>query len=235
MLTMRNVSHSFDVGPDRVIALDDVTLSVAAGEFVAVMGPSGSGKTTLLNVAGGLVHPRRGHVLVGALEISAAPPGARAHLRRHVVGMMHQSDELDPVLTSLENVALPLLLAGTRRAEAFQAARDALARCDAGLLAKRTRDQLSGGQRQRVALARAIVGQRDLILADEPTAALDTVTARELVELLARLVAGGVTVVMTTHDSRLATFADRVVLLRDGRVIDAPTSTVELRDVEVQA
>jgi putative ABC transport system ATP-binding protein len=236
VLTMRNVSHSFDVGPDRVIALDDVTLSVATGEFVAVMGPSGSGKSTLVNVAAGLVQPLSGQVLVGAIEVTTALPGTRAHLRRDLVGIMHQTDELDPVLNSLENVALPLLLGGTRKTDAEQAARDALAQCDAGLLAERTRDQLSGGQRQRVALARAIVGHRELVLADEPTAALDTVTARGLVETLSQLASAGSAVVMTTHDSRLATYADRVVLLRDGRQVDATApASIELRDLEVQA
>src|SRR4051794_22706388 len=122
VLIMRNVSHTFEVGPDRVVALADVNLSVEAGEFVAVMGPSGSGKSTLVNVAAGLVLPVRGQVGISGVEVNAATPGARAQLRRDVVGVVHQTDELDPVLTVGENVALPLLLAGARKSDAREAA-----------------------------------------------------------------------------------------------------------------
>ena len=237
MLKMERVRVAYQVGPDLVHALWDVDLRVDAGEFVAVMGPSGSGKSSLVNVGAGLVVPGSGRVVVNMIDVAVATPHVRAQLRREVVGVVHQTDELDPVLTALENVALPLLLAGVRDRDAVEAAAEALSTCAVGNLEDRTRDQMSGGQRQRVALARAIVGDRRVVLADEPTAALDTVTARALVETLGRLARDrGIAVLMTTHDARLATFADRVVLLRDGQVLDQGTGPdIELRSIEVQS
>jgi putative ABC transport system ATP-binding protein len=234
VLIMRKVIHNYKVGPGRVTALCDIDLTVEAGEFVAVMGPSGSGKSTIVNAAAGLLDVTAGSIVVDGTEIATARPGARARLRRDVIGVVHQEDELDPLLSATENVALPLLLGGARRAEAHRAALAALERCMVSAVGDRTRDQLSGGQRQRVAVARAIVGERRVVLADEPTAALDTATARSLVETLASLAADGVAVLMTTHDSRLATYADRVVLLRDGRWVEpAVGPDVDARTLEV--
>lgn len=242
VLCLEDVSHTFPDGPDRVTALSRIDLSVSAGELVAVMGPSGSGKTTLVNVAAGIVLPESGRVTVDGLDVGRASARRRAQLRRQRVGVVHQADELDPVLTAAENVALPLLLDGARRHAAHRAAVDALERCAAVELAGRNPERLSGGQRRRVALARAIVGGptgshdspsgpspgRRLLLADEPTAALDSASAQALVELLVVLASTGIAVLMTTHDSRLATFADRIVLLRDGRQINpGPTTSMK--------
>jgi putative ABC transport system ATP-binding protein len=228
-LILENVSRTYPDGHDRITALAHVDLSVEAGEFVAVMGPSGSGKTTLVNVAAGLVPPETGRVTVGDVDLGGVSAARRAKLRRRQIGVMHQEDELDPMLSALENVALPLLLDGVSRRDAYSAATRALEQCVAAEFAHRHSDELSGGQRQRVALARAIVDARVLVLADEPTASLDTATARFLVELLASVTSTGAAVLMTTHDSRLATFADRIVLLRDGKQINpaaAPSTIV---------
>lgn len=242
MLCLEEVGLTFADGPDRLTALAQIGLSVTAGELVAVMGPSGSGKTTLVNVAAGILLAESGRVVVDGVDVARISARQRAQLRRQRIGVVHQTDELDPVLTAAENVALPLLLDGARQLAARHAALDALERCAAGGLAERFADQLSGGQRQRVALARAIVGRpadidgsssppasRPILLADEPTASLDSASARALVELLVDLASAGTAVLMTTHDSRLASFADRIVLLRDGRQIDpgSPTSTME--------
>lgn len=216
MLHLDAVSRGFPDGPHTLMALNEVTLSVAAGEFVAVMGPSGSGKTTLLNIAAGIDRPDRGRVEVDGVDASSLRDAARARLRRRRIGVVHQRANLDPFLTAIENVMLPEQLDGAGRNDARTKAQEALASCGVGDLADRRPQDLSGGQRQRVGVARAIVGRRPILLADEPTAALDTTSARALVELLATLARAGAAVVMTTHDSRLATFADRVVLLRDG-------------------
>ena len=223
MLDLENVGHSYPDGAGQITALAQIHLSVASGEFVAVMGPSGSGKTTLVNVASGLLLPEMGSVVVDGVELRHLSPKKRAQLRLRRIGLVQHDDELDPVLTAAENVALPLFLEGVPQRQARVAATEALGRCSAAVFAERYRNQLSRGQRQRVALARAIVGERALVLADEPTATLDTSTARGLVELLSSLASDGVAVLMTTHDSRLATFADRIFLIRDGRQVEAPS------------
>jgi putative ABC transport system ATP-binding protein len=239
-LSLTGVTCAFADGDQIVTALDDVTLDVDRGRMVAVMGPSGSGKSTLLHVACGLVEPSGGTVTIDGQP----PPRARrgeprlaggvlrrdarrwwARQRRDAVGVVHQRLNLMPALPVLDNVALPLRLTGTSRPAAHWAARQALAEVEADDLVETTVDRLSTGQQQRVALARAVVGDRALILADEPTAALDTVAAEQLTELLGRLAAAGRAVLMVTHDSRLATWADEVVVLRDGRVVDHVTPT----------
>lgn len=234
VLELSSITCSFADGENVVAALDDVSLRIRRGRMVAVMGPSGSGKSTLLHVACGLVSPTGGELRIlgeqpprswarRRLEIG---PGRRdvrswwARLRRDTIGVVHQRLNLMPALSAIDNVALPLRLDGTPRAAAGAAAERALAEVDASDLAGATVDRLSTGQQQRIALARAIVGDRSLILADEPTAALDTVGAEQVTTLLARLAAGGRAVLMVTHDSRLATWADEVVVLRDGRVVD---------------
>jgi putative ABC transport system ATP-binding protein len=222
MLRMIAVTKTYRDGPGTVRALDGVDLVVPAGSFVAVMGPSGSGKTTLALLAGGIEVPTSGEVWFDTLDVGHAPARKRAELRRRHVGMVFQSDELDPVLTAEENVALPLRFDGVAPKAARDHARTALERCGVSALAERFPAQCSGGERQRIAVARAVVGDRRLLVADEPTASVDTVTARAIAELLVDLAASGVGVLMTTHDSRLAGFADEVLFLRDGaRVADA--------------
>ncbi len=220
VLSLEGVTLAYPDGPGTVVGLDRLTLAVGDGEFVAVMGPSGSGKTTLVNVCCGLERPTAGGVVVDGVDLGSTSPRQRALLRRSRIGVVHQTDDLDPVLRVVENVALPLVLGGIRRRDALDLAVQALDRCRVGDLADRYRDQLSGGQRQRVALARAVVGERVLVLADEPTASLDTAAARDLVQFLVVLAGEGTAVLMTTHDARLATFADRVVLLRDGSLVE---------------
>ncbi len=216
MLRMQTVSKVYPDGPSTVTALDCVDLVVPAGAFVAVMGPSGSGKTTLALIGTGVETPTSGDVYLDGLDIGGASAARRAVLRRRQIGIVFQRDELDPLLSAEENVALPLRLDGRTAGEARAAARATLERCGVDSLAARRPAQLSGGQRQRVAIARAVVGDRRLIVADEPTASVDTATACAIVELLADLARGHVSVLMTTHDSRLAGFADEVVFLRDG-------------------
>ncbi|MBI2710289.1 MAG: ABC transporter ATP-binding protein [Actinobacteria bacterium] len=222
VLSLDRVSCRFYDGRRAVAALDDVSLAVRAGELVALMGPSGSGKSTLVHAAAGLVRPASGSVcLLG----TAAPPGRAAtrwwaDRRRAQIGFVHQRLNLVPGLSARDNVALPLELDGWTTPDARRAAADALTRSGAQDLADLHGSHLSIGQQQRVAVARAIVGGRPLVLADEPTAALDTAAAEEIVELLANLAHEGQAVVLVTHDGRLASWADRVVLLRDGRIVD---------------
>jgi putative ABC transport system ATP-binding protein len=216
MLRLHGVTKVYPDGPKTLRALDGIDLVVADGAFVAVMGPSGSGKTTLALIAAGVERPTSGDVRLDEIDLARANDARRAILRRQQIGVVFQRDELDPLLSAEENVALPLRLDGWSARAARAAARTALERCGVEALGPRFPNQLSGGQRQRVAIARAVVGERRLIVADEPTASVDTATARAIVELLGDLAHDGVSVLMTTHDSRLAGFADEVVLLRDG-------------------
>lgn len=227
MLSLERVTRTYLDGPGHLVALAEFSLTAADREFVIVTGPSGSGKTTLINLVAGVDTPDAGRIIVDGVDIVTQSVADRARLRRRRIGLLQQDANLDPVLTAVENVALPMRLDGARERRAHEDARRALERCMIGDLAARFPDELSGGQRQRVALARAVVSQRTLILADEPTAALDTPTATHLVELLAAIAAEGACVLMTTHDSRLAGFADRVVLLRDGREIRPNNSSFE--------
>jgi len=250
VLALSGITCVFADGDQIVTALDDVSLDAHRGRMVAVMGPSGSGKSTLLHVACGLVLPTGGRLRIDGQEPPRswlrrrldAGPGERdvrrwwASLRCDTIGVVHQRLNLIPALPALDNVALPLRLDGVARREAAEAARRALDEVGAADLAGSSIDRLSTGQQQRVALARAIVGDRSLILADEPTAALDTVAAEQITQLLSHLAsAGGRAVLMVTHDSRLATWADEVVVLRDGRIVDRVTAdgpaTPEQRNV----
>ena len=225
-LQVVDVVKRYGSGPTEVRALTDVSLTVAPGELVAVMGPSGCGKSTLLHLAGGLEPPSAGHVLVHGVDLDGLSPAEMARLRRNHVGYVFQRLNLVPSLTALENVMLPLELDGVRRKEARAEAEAALA--GAGLPGPWDRfpDDFSGGQQQRIAIARATVGERSLLLADEPTGSLDTVNAELVVELLTELcVRRGTAVVLVTHEPRFASFADRVVFLRDGRVVDQTRAT----------
>jgi putative ABC transport system ATP-binding protein len=203
-----------------VRALDGVDLSVDAGSLVAVMGPSGSGKSTLLTIAGALEEPTSGQVLVAGSPLDTMSANERARLRRRSIGYVFQDFNLLAGLTAVENVSMPLELdgVGTRRARA--AATGALDQLGVADKADRFPDDLSGGERQRVAIARAIVGDRRLLLADEPTGALDSANGEVVMRLLRAACHRGVAGVVVTHDAQLASWADRVVFLRDGRVVD---------------
>ncbi len=219
-LEMRQVSRTYGSGAAEVHALCDVDLSVAPGELVAIMGPSGSGKSTLLTIAGTLEEPSAGEVLIDGRPLSDMGRSERAALRRRVVGFVFQDYNLLAGLTAVENVALPLELDGRSAKEARRQAMASLADMGLDERADRFPDELSGGERQRVAIARAVVGDRHLLLADEPSGALDSVNAEAVMRLVRRACRNGVTGVVVTHDPKLASWADRVVFLRDGRLID---------------
>lgn len=218
MLSFDNAGRSFGTEPHTVRALGPVSLDVAPGELVAVMGPSGSGKSTLLSLAGALDAPTEGRVRIQGSDLASLGPAALAALRRRVIGFVFQDFNLLPGLTALENVALPLELDGAPLGAAYAQARQSLEDVQLAELAGRFPDDLSGGERQRVAIARAFVGPRELLLADEPTGALDSVNGERVMRLLRAQCDRGRTAVLVTHDSSHAAWADRVVFLRDGRI-----------------
>jgi putative ABC transport system ATP-binding protein len=220
VLEMHGVSKTYGTGDIAVHALHEVNLSVEAGAMVAVMGPSGSGKSTLLTIAGSLEEPDSGEVLVNGQALAGLSRNDKARLRRRTVGYVFQDFNLLPGLTAAENVALPLELDGMSAGKARAAGLAALAGLGLAERASRFPDELSGGERQRVAIARAVVGDRRLLLADEPSGALDSVNAEEVMRLLHEACKRGVAAVVVTHDAQLASWADRVVFLRDGRVVD---------------
>jgi putative ABC transport system ATP-binding protein len=220
MLELRRVSKVYGQGAAEVHALREVSLEVEAGMMVAVMGPSGSGKSTLLTIAGSLEEPSSGQVLVAGQDLATMSRNGKARLRRQSVGYVFQDFNLLPGLTAAENVALPLELdgVGARRArEAGLRALDGLGLADR---ASSYPDQLSGGERQRVAIARAVVGDRHLLLADEPSGALDSANAEAVMRVIRIACQQGVAAVVVTHDAQLASWADRVVSIRDGRIAD---------------
>jgi putative ABC transport system ATP-binding protein len=220
ILDLRNLTRTHGQGEQAVHALRSVDLSVDAGELVAVMGPSGSGKSTLLTCAGGLDQPTAGQVLVDGNDLTTLSRAAVAALRRRRIGYVFQDFNLIPALTAAENVALPRELDGESTRAARRLALTALEEVGLLELADRFPDHMSGGQQQRVAIARAIVGERRLILADEPTGALDTDTGEEILRLLRARCDAGAAGVLVTHEARHAAWADRVVFLRDGIVVD---------------
>ncbi|WP_205472627.1 ABC transporter ATP-binding protein [Nocardioides sp. SYSU D00038] len=224
VLELDAVSRQHGEGATLVQALRTVSLRVTAGELVAVMGPSGSGKSTLLTLAGGLDAPTAGVVRVEGTDLAGLGPAGRARMRRTSIGYVFQDFNLIPALTAAENVALPLELDGVRTSAARAAARTALEEVGIADLADRFPDHMSGGQQQRVAIARAVVGDRRLVLADEPTGALDTETGEDVLRLLRGRCDAGAAGVLVTHEARHAAWADRVVFLRDGVVVDETTS-----------
>ena len=219
-LELRQVSKVYGSGPTEVRALHDVDLSVERGELVAVMGPSGSGKSTLLTIAGSLEEPTGGQVLVEGVDLVSVSRSDRAKMRRRSIGYVFQDFNLLPGLTAVENVTLPLELDGVRAKSARASGIEAMEELDVAEHADRYPDELSGGERQRVAIARAIVGERRLLLADEPTGALDSVNGEAVMRLLRAATQRGVAGVVVTHEAHLASWADRVVFLRDGHVVD---------------
>jgi putative ABC transport system ATP-binding protein len=213
LLEARGLVKTFD--PTR--ALRGVSLAIAPGEVVAITGPSGSGKSTLLHCLSGIVLPDEGEVYYAGERLDILPDARRSLLRRTEFGVLFQFGQLVPELTAIENVALPLLLGGVRRAPALLVARTALDRLGVGELAAKRPGEMSGGQGQRVALARALVISPRAVFADEPTGALDSLSGEQVLAGLVRLAReGGTTVVMVTHDAKVAAFADREVVMRDG-------------------
>lgn len=219
MITGLDLSKHYHLNSTVVKALDGVDLSVAPGEFVAVMGPSGSGKSTLLSLLGAMNPPTRGQLLVDDISVYNLSVEERADFRREYLGFVFQQLQLIPYLTALENVLLPLAISGKSRDEQRQMAHAALAKVGLEDKAHRLPNQLSGGEQGRVAVARAIVNQPPIILADEPTGSLDSETSKSIMKLLKRLNGEGLTIVMVTHDAENAAQADRVVHIRDGKVV----------------
>ncbi|MFE2479754.1 ATP-binding cassette domain-containing protein [Streptomyces sp. NPDC059389] len=220
VLQLTRLVRTHGSGATEVHALRGIDLSVYPGELVAVMGPSGSGKSTLLTLAGGLDTPTSGHVIVEGTDITTASRKQLAALRRRSIGYVFQDYNLIPALTAAENVALPRELDGTSARKARASALAALEEMGLGQLADRFPDEMSGGQQQRVAIARALVGDRRLVLADEPTGALDSETGESVLALLRSRCDAGAAGILVTHEPRFAAWADRVVFLRDGSVVD---------------
>jgi len=219
-LELRQVSKSYGEGATEVNAIQDVDLSVDAGVLVAVMGPSGSGKSTLLTIAGSLEEPTSGEVFIDGTALLKMSRNEKARLRRRTIGYVFQDFNLLAGLTAVENVSLPLELDGVPARQARGAGMVALEELGVSDRATRYPDELSGGERQRVAIARAVVGKRHLLLADEPSGALDSVNSEGVMRLLLAACKRGVAAVVVTHDAKLASWADRVVFLRDGRIVD---------------
>ena len=220
VLELVGVTQQYGEGELSVSALSGVDLKVERGELVAIMGASGSGKSTLLSIAGGLQKPTTGEVIVEGTYLSTASAKELAQLRRRSLGFVFQDFNLIPTLTALENVTLPLELDGFRARAARRAGRDALASVGLDDRVDAYPDDLPGGQQQRVAIARAVVGGRRLILADEPTGALDSVTGEAVMRMIRSRVDQGAAGILVTHEARHAAWADRIVFLRDGRIVD---------------
>jgi putative ABC transport system ATP-binding protein len=227
VLELRRVSKVYGQGGAEVRALEQVTLSIDQGAMVAVMGPSGSGKSTLLTIAGSLEEPTEGEVIVRGAPLSGMSRNDKARLRRRTIGYVFQDFNLLPGLSASENVSLPLELDGWRARRARAAGLAALAELGLAERADHYPDELSGGERQRVAIARAMVGERRLLLADEPSGALDSANAEAVMQLVHDACKNaGMAAVVVTHDARLASWADQVVFLRDGHVTDQPAPAV---------
>ena len=224
LVQLEGAARRFGSGHTEVTALHPTSLSVEAGELLAVMGPSGSGKTTLLSLVGGLDKPTEGHVIVAGQDVGSLKPKDLAILRRRTVGYVFQDLNLLAGLTARENVAIPLELDGKPIGDARAAADEALASVGLAHLADRFPDDLSGGEQQRVAIARALVGGRQIVLADEPTGALDSMTGESVMRLLRAHCDNGGTAILVTNDAAHAAWADRVVFLRDGRLVDEARS-----------
>ena len=231
MLELRSVSKRYGQGANEVDAISDIDLAVERGSLVAIMGPSGSGKSTLLTIAGSLEEPTTGEVVIDGARVSGMSRNDKARLRRRSVGYVFQDFNLLAGLTAVENVSLPLELDGVSMKKARAQGMVALEGLGLADRAESFPDQLSGGERQRVAIARAVVGERSLLLADEPSGALDSVNGEAVMRMILSACHGGVAAVVVTHDAKLASWADRVVFLRDGRAVDVtlpPPSPEEL-------
>jgi putative ABC transport system ATP-binding protein len=220
-IELKNAVKTYQIGEVKTHALDGVSLNIAEGEFTALVGPSGSGKTTMLQLMGCLDRPDSGAVMINGEDVAKLSKNKRADLRREHIGFIFQFFALVPVLTAYENVELPLMLNGVRPGERKERAMQLL---EAVGLADRTRhrpDQMSGGEQQRVAIARALASQPLLVLADEPTANLDTDNGAQAMEIMQRLnEETGTAFIFATHDPRVVSYARRVVKLQDGKIID---------------
>lgn len=220
MINLRNVSLEHRTESEAVAALQDVTLSVAAGEFLALTGASGSGKTSLINVISGLIKADSGEVVVAGCDLSQAPERQRSEFRLKNIGVVFQDHNLIPEFTAAENIMLPIQALGASAAEARTASKELLVRVGIGELADRYPKELSGGQKQRVGIARALSGDKKIILADEPTGALDHENSVAVFKLLQDLSASGLCVIVATHDTSISEFCSRLITIRDGYILE---------------
>jgi putative ABC transport system ATP-binding protein len=231
MLEMKKVSKVYGKGAAEVDALSSIDLAVERGSLVAVMGPSGSGKSTLLTIAGSLEEPTEGDVVIDGQKVRGMSRDDKARLRRRTVGYVFQDFNLLAGLTAVENVSLPLELDGVSMKKARTLGMTALEELGLSERADRYPDELSGGERQRVAIARAVVGDRSLLLADEPSGALDSINGEAVMRMILAACHGGVAAVVVTHDAKLASWADRVVFLRDGKAVDETLPALGPEDI----
>ena len=234
LIEFRSVCKYYQMGDETVVAADHISFQIQRGEFVAIVGKSGSGKSTCMNIIGCLDVPSEGTYLLDGRDVGQMNKNELAEIRNEMLGFIFQQYDLRPKLDLLENVEVPLMYAGGARAERRERARTALEMVGLGDKLKHKPSQLSGGQQQRASIARALAGEPAVILADEPTGALDSRTGREVLELLQALHAAGHTVVLITHDNSIAVQAQRIIRLEDGRVVydglaNAPEAVVTPR------
>jgi putative ABC transport system ATP-binding protein len=235
IIRLEQISKVYGSGNTAVHALTDVNLTVEAGEYCAIMGPSGSGKSTAMNVIGCLDRPTSGRYYLDGVDVANLSDTELAHVRNHKLGFVFQQFHLLPQLTAMENVMLPMVYAGVSANERKERAAEALTRVGLANRLNNKPTQLSGGQQQRVAIARAIVNQPVLLLADEPTGALDSHTTREVLTIFGELNASGITVVMVTHEADVARATRRVIWFRDGQVINDRLAPEDLIQMTVSA
>jgi putative ABC transport system ATP-binding protein len=233
IIRMEGICKRYGMGDTLVNALEDVNLTIEEGEYCSIMGPSGSGKSTAMNIIGCLDRPTSGHYYLDKMDVATLPDDQLAQMRNRKLGFVFQQFHLLPQSTAMENVMLPLVYAGMPSKERQERAAEALERV--GLTNRRNNrpNQLSGGQQQRVAIARAIVGEPVLLLADEPTGALDTKTTQEVMDIFTELNEGGITIVMVTHEPDVARQTRRIVWFRDGQVIYSHLTPDEVNKVAV--
>ena len=225
MIELDHVSRLYTMGEEPLRALDDVSEVIEAGEYVAVMGPSGSGKSTLLNILGCLDRPNEGVYRLDGDDVGALSEDEVSAIRRHKIGFVFQTFHLVPRLSAAENVAFPMVFAGVPRGERSERVAAALAAVGLARRATHRPSELSGGECQRVAIARAMVMRPQILLADEPTGNLDSVAGRQVMDLLAEMNAGGLTLLVVTHDPAVAARASRVLIMKDGRIVERASGT----------
>lgn len=238
LIELVDIARYYQMGDERIAALDGVSFAVERGEMVAIVGSSGSGKSTLLNILGCLDTPSSGRYQLAGKDVQELGDDARAHVRNHLIGFVFQSFQLLHRATALKNVALPLQYRSLPARERERRARAALARVGLDKRMTHRPFQLSGGQRQRTAIARALIGERRLVLADEPTGALDSQTSEAVLRVLRKRCDDGAAGILVTHEPRYAAYADRTIFLRDGRIVDStgqPTSAVIATSTDASA
>ncbi|MGB3240920.1 MAG: ABC transporter ATP-binding protein [Geitlerinemataceae cyanobacterium] len=228
IVQLDNISKVYGMGDIEVRALDRVNLKVDSGEYCSIMGPSGSGKSTAMNVIGCLDRPTSGRYYLDGIEVASVSESDLAHIRNQKLGFVFQQFHLLPQQTALENVMLPMLYAGVPPSERLERAQEALIRVGLENRMNNKPTQLSGGQQQRVAIARAIVNRPVLLLADEPTGALDTQTTQEVMDIFQELNTGGITIIMVTHEPEVACRTQRIVMFRDGGVVNSHLTPEDL-------